>query len=185
MKNQNLIIFLVVFGAFMITLIASGIQHSFGLYLIPVTEYLNIGREQFGFAFALQVFISGLGAFIFGAFSDKYGSGIAAFSGGLIFIIGLIWFANVQSSLDIIISQALIGFGGAGVGTINIHSSFGGTGGNGGTLGSAGINAVNGGSAPFGMYSSAGSGGAAGVAINGWTRVNAITEGTILGAKNN
>ena len=35
------------------------------------------------------------------------------------------------------------------------------------------------------MYSSAGAGGPAGVAINGWTRVNAITAGTILGAKNN
>lgn len=75
--------------------------------------------------------------------------------------------------------------GGTGVGTINTHSSYGGTGGNGGTLGSAGINAVNGGSAPYGMYSSAGSGGAAGVAINGWSRTNAITAGTILGAKNN
>lgn len=75
--------------------------------------------------------------------------------------------------------------GGAGVGTINRHSSYGGTGGNGGTLGTAGVNAVNGGSAPYGMYNSAAPGGAAGVAINGWSRTNAITAGTILGAKNN
>jgi hypothetical protein len=75
--------------------------------------------------------------------------------------------------------------GGAGVGTINTHSSFGGFGGNGGTLGSAGVNAVNGGSAPYGMYNSAAPGGAAGVAINGWSRITVGTEGTILGAKNN
>ncbi len=116
MSQKNLILFLVVFGAFMITFISGGIQHSFGLYLIPVTEYLNIGRETFGFAFALQVFISGLGAFLFGALSDKFGSGIAAFLGGILFIIGLIWFANTHSSFDIIGSQAVIGLGGAGVG---------------------------------------------------------------------
>ena len=116
MSQKNLILFLVVFGAFMITFISGGIQHSFGLYLIPITEYLNIGRETFGFAFALQVFISGLGAFLFGALSDKFGSGIAAFLGGILFIIGLIWFANTHSSFDIIGSQAVIGLGGSGVG---------------------------------------------------------------------
>ena len=59
-----MILFLVVLGAFMLSFIAGGITHSFGLYLIPVTEYLEVGRETFGFAFALQGFIAGAGAFI-------------------------------------------------------------------------------------------------------------------------
>jgi MFS family permease len=109
----------------MITFIKDGILHSFGLYLIPITEYLNIGREVFGFAFAIQVFIMGFGAIIFGAFSDKYGSGVAAFTGTIIFIVGLIWFANVQSSYDIIFSQALIGFGSAGSGTSVVLGAVG------------------------------------------------------------
>ena len=100
----------------MITFISVGIQHSFGLYLIPITKYLAIGRETFGFAFALSVFASGLGAFLFGGLSDKYGSGVAAFLGGILFIIGLIWFANVETKLDVILSQVILGFGGAGVG---------------------------------------------------------------------
>lgn len=125
MKQNNKILFLVVFGAFMITFISVGIQHSFGLYLIPITKYLNIGRETFGFAFALQVFASGLGAFLFGALSDKYGSGIAAFFGGILFIIGLLWFAYSQSSLDIIGSQTLIGLGGSGVGTSVVLGAVG------------------------------------------------------------
>ena len=70
----------------MLSFIAGGITHSFGLYLIPVTEYLEVGRETFGFAFALQGFIAGAGAFIFGAISDKYGSGIASFIGAILFI---------------------------------------------------------------------------------------------------
>ena len=125
MSQKNIILFLVVFGAFMITFISGGIQHSFGLYLIPVTEYLDIGRETFGFAFALQVLVSGLGAFLFGALSDKYGSGIAAFVGGILFIIGLIWFANTQSSFDIIGAQALIGLGGSGVGVSVVLGAVG------------------------------------------------------------
>ena len=125
MKQNKKILFLVVFGAFMITFISVGIQHSFGLYLIPITKYLNIGREIFGFAFALQVFASGLGAFLFGALSDKYGSGIAAFFGGILFIIGLLWFAYSQSSLDIIGSQTLIGLGGSGVGTSVVLGAVG------------------------------------------------------------
>ena len=125
MSQKNIILFLVVFGAFMITFISGGIQHSFGLYLIPVTEYLDIGRETFGFAFALQVLVSGLGAFLFGALSDKYGSGIAAFLGGILFIIGLIWFANTQSSFDIIGAQVLIGLGGSGVGVSVVLGAVG------------------------------------------------------------
>ena len=50
--------FLVVFGAFMITFIGVGIGHAFGLYLVPMTEYLNIGRETFGLAFAFLVMAS-------------------------------------------------------------------------------------------------------------------------------
>ena len=125
MNNKNKILFLVVLGAFMITFIVTGIQHSFGLYLIPITEYLEIGREVFGLAFALQVFASGIGGFLFGAFSDKYGSGITAFLGAIFFIIGLIWFANVNSSFDVIASQVLIGFGGAGVGITVVLGAVG------------------------------------------------------------
>ena len=107
MNKNAMILYLVVFGAFMLTFIGSGIQHSFGLYLIPITEYLNIGREVFGLAFALQVFASGMGGFLFGAFSDKYGSGIAAFIGALFFIVGLLWFANVQNRFDILPSSSI------------------------------------------------------------------------------
>ena len=117
--------FLVVFGAFMITFIGVGIGHAFGLYLVPMTEYLNIGRETFGLAFALQVLIGGLGASVFGALSDKYGSGIAAFTGTIFFLIGLVWFANVQSSFDIIASQIIFGVGVAGTGVSVVLGAVG------------------------------------------------------------
>jgi MFS family permease len=125
MRKSNKILLIVVFGASMLTFFVSGIQHSFGLYLVPITEYLNIGREAFGFAFALQVFVAGFGAFFFGALSDKYGSGITAFIGSLLFISGLLWFANTSSSFDIVGSQILIGLGAAGAGTSVVLGAVG------------------------------------------------------------
>ena len=125
MKKNNLILSLVVSGAFMITFISVGIQHSMGLYLIPITEYLQVGRETFGFAFAVSVFASGLGAFLFGGLSDKYGSGLAVFLGATIFVLSLIWFANVENQFDIIGSQILFGLGSAGVGTSVVLGAVG------------------------------------------------------------
>ena len=75
--------------------------------------------------------------------------------------------------------------GGAGVSTIGQHSSRGGLGGNGGNLGSTGNNGLNNASAGWSVYQSAGAGGPAGVAINGWSNITVVTQGSILGAKNN
>ena len=65
------------------------------------------------------------------------------------------------------------------------NGSTGGTGGNGGSLGSTGNNGLNNGVGYIVTYNSGSPGGAAGVAINGWSRITVGTEGTILGAKNN
>ena len=51
--NQNLVPILVILGGSILLLISFGIRHSFGLYLLPISNYLNTGREVFGFAAAL------------------------------------------------------------------------------------------------------------------------------------
>ena len=79
--NQNLIPILVIIGGSALLLISFGIRHSFGLYLLPISNYLNTGREVFGFAAALQVLMIGVGSPLFGALSDKYGSGKASLLG--------------------------------------------------------------------------------------------------------
>ena len=105
--NQNLIPFLVILGGSVLLLISFGIRHSFGLYLLPISSYLNTGREVFGFAAALQVLMIGIGSPLFGALSDKYGSGKTALLGIILVIIGLFWTSNVETSFDIICSQML------------------------------------------------------------------------------
>jgi hypothetical protein len=67
------------------------------------------------------------------------------------------------------------------------NGSTGGTGGNGGLLGTGGNSGLNNGQGLNASltYQSGSPGGAAGVAINGWSTITVITEGTISGAKNN
>jgi MFS family permease len=123
--DQKLIPIFVIIGGGALLLISFGIRHSFGLYLLPITNYLNAGREIFGFAAALQVLMIGIGSPLFGALSDKFGSGKASLLGIAFVILGLAWMANVQTSFDIIGAQALYGFGAAGCGTAVVLGAVG------------------------------------------------------------
>ena len=59
--KQNLIPLFVIVGGSVLLLISFGIRHSMGLYLLPISNYLNTGRELFGFSEALQVLMVGVG----------------------------------------------------------------------------------------------------------------------------
>ena len=98
LNNQKFIPFFVILGGSVLLLISFGIRHSFGLYLIPISSYLNTGRELFGFASALNVLMIGIGSPLFGALSDKFGSGKAALLGIILAIFGLVWMSNIQQS---------------------------------------------------------------------------------------
>ena len=123
--DQKLIPIFVIIGGGALLLISFGIRHSFGLYLLPITNHLNAGRELFGFAAALQVLMIGIGSPLFGALSDKFGSGKASLLGITLVILGLAWMANIQTSFDVIGAQALCGFGAAGCGTAVVLGAVG------------------------------------------------------------
>ena len=123
--DQKLIPIIVIVGGGVLLLVSFGIRHSFGLYLLPITNYLNTGREVFGFAAALQVLMIGIGSPLFGALSDKFGSGKASFLGIALLILGLVWMANVQTTFEIIGAQALCGLGAAGCGTAVVLGAVG------------------------------------------------------------
>jgi len=123
--DQKLIPIIVIIGGGVLLLISFGIRHSFGLYLLPITNHLNTGREVFGFAAALQVLMIGIGSPLFGALSDKFGSGKASLLGITLVILGLAWMANLQTSFDIIGAQDLCGLGSAGCGTAVVLGAVG------------------------------------------------------------
>ena len=123
--NNKLIPILVIIGGSALLLISFGLRHSFGLYLIPITDYLSTGRELFAFASALNVLMIGIGSPLFGALSDKYGSGKASLLGIGLVILSLFWMSNLQGAFSIIGSQTLFGLGSAGCGTAVVLGAVG------------------------------------------------------------
>ena len=95
-------------------MITLGMNHGLGLYLVPITKHLNIGRELFGLSIALQVLFAGIGAPIFGGLADKYGPGKTTLFGTIILIISRYWMANINNTFDLFGSLFLLGFGGGG-----------------------------------------------------------------------
>ena len=116
---------LVIIGGCVLLLISFGIRHTSGLYMVPISDHLSSGREVFGFAVAIQFLMIGIGSPLFGAIADKFGSSKAALYGVILLIIGLYMMSNVQSSLEIIISQAIFGLGSAGCGTAVVLGAVG------------------------------------------------------------
>jgi len=116
---------LVIISGCVLLLVSFGIRHSSGLYLIPISDHLMTGREVFGFAVAIQFLMIGFGSPLFGAIADKYGSSKAALYGVILLIIGLYAMSYVQSSMDIIIAQAIFGLGSAGCGTAVVLGAVG------------------------------------------------------------
>jgi MFS family permease len=115
----------VIISGCVLLLISFGIRHATGLFMVPVSDHLNTGREVFSFAVAVQFLMIGFGSPLFGAIADKYGSGKAAFCGVIILILGLYMVSNVETSFDIILAQAIFGLGSAGCGTAVVLGAVG------------------------------------------------------------
>lgn len=81
-----------------ITMIALGMRHAFGLFLEPVTQALpNVDRESFGFAIALHNLMWGLAQPFAGMAADRFGSARIILAGGILYGAGL-WIASSSTS---------------------------------------------------------------------------------------
>ena len=75
-------------GAAVVTL-SMGVRQAFGLFLPPMGPDLQIGREAFGLAVAVQNLLFGLAQPFVGAWADRHGAGKVIAGGGLIYLLGL------------------------------------------------------------------------------------------------
>ena len=102
-------------AAIVVLLIAMGVRATFGLLMQPMGLDRGFSRETFSLAFAIQNLVWGLGAPLFGALSDKYGSGRTIALGALLYAIGLLSMAHVDSPTMLYLSAGvLIGLGQSG-----------------------------------------------------------------------
>jgi MFS family permease len=102
-------------ASIVVLLIAMGVRATFGLLMQPMGLDKGFSRETFSLAFAIQNLVWGLGAPLFGALSDKYGSGRTIAAGAVLYAIGLASMAYADSAAMLYLSAGvLVGLGQSG-----------------------------------------------------------------------
>ena len=102
-------------AAVVVLLIAMGVRATFGLLMQPMGVDKGFTREIFALAFAIQNLVWGLGAPLFGALSDKYGSGRTIALGALLYAIGLLTMGSADTAAGLYLSAGvLVGLGQSG-----------------------------------------------------------------------
>lgn len=69
--------------------VGMGLRQSFGLFQIPISQDLQLGREAFGAALATQNIVWGLAQPFAGAVADRFGAGRVVALSGLLYVAGL------------------------------------------------------------------------------------------------
>lgn len=109
-------LWLVLAAAGTIVAISMGRLQVMGLYLVPVTLELSVGRETFGLTMALAQLLVGLAAPITGAMIDKFGAGRIIIGCALTTMGGLYLMQTAQTGPELIASGILMGLGVSGTG---------------------------------------------------------------------
>jgi len=118
-------------GAAIVT-VSMGIRHGFGLWLQPITQDQNWGRETFALALALQNLVWGLAGIFAGMLADRFGAFRVIVAGALFYALGLVGMAYATSPVMFALTTGvLIGLAQAGTtyaivyGVIgrNVHAS--------------------------------------------------------------
>ncbi|MBC7780551.1 MAG: MFS transporter [Proteobacteria bacterium] len=98
-------------GAIVITL-GMGIRQSFGIFLKPVTADLEVGRQVFGLAIALQTLLTGLLGPVAGMLSDRFGPQRVIAAGASIYGVGLVLTGFAQGPGSLILTLGgVVGLG--------------------------------------------------------------------------
>ena len=92
--------------AIVIVIISVGIRQSFGIFLRPLVADLNISRETFSLAIAIQQLIYGFP--LIGILADRYGSRGVAIGGGLLYSLAIFWFALSPSTFTLFTSFGVL-----------------------------------------------------------------------------
>jgi predicted MFS family arabinose efflux permease len=102
-----------------------GRAQSMGLYLPPVTQELQVGREIFGLMMAISMLMMGVAAPLTGGLIDKYGAGKIVIGCVLIGVLGL-WFMYAATAPWMLLTAGfLMGLGVSGTGLTSLIGTIG------------------------------------------------------------
>ncbi|MDD9196987.1 MFS transporter [Aliivibrio sp. S3MY1] len=95
-----------------ILIISLGIRQSFGIFMMPISDHFQTGREFFSFAIALQNLLFGIFQPFVGMASDKWGSKRIIMIGAASYALGLVLTSvATEPSMLYLSLGALVGFG--------------------------------------------------------------------------
>ncbi len=95
-----------------ILIISLGIRQSFGVFMMPVSDYFQTGRELFSFAIALQNLLFGVFQPFIGMAADKWGSKRIIMLGAMSYALGL-YLTSIAVEPDVLYMSlgVLVGLG--------------------------------------------------------------------------
>lgn len=109
-------LWMVVLAAAAVAAIGMGLRQVVGLYLVPMTQEIGVGRSVFGLAIAVTNIVWGLAAPFAGAIADKHGASRVVIIGAVSTILGFLVLYRAESEVYLLLSGALMGLGVAGAG---------------------------------------------------------------------
>src|ERR1700744_2355646 len=100
-----------VWCGFVVLAIGLGVRQSFGIFLVPVSAELHVGRELFSFGTAASMLLMGVFAPIAGRLADRFGSAPTIAGGGVLYVLGMIVTATMHSGFMLVLGNILVGTG--------------------------------------------------------------------------
>ena len=107
-------IFVLIAGSILLAL-AFGIRHSFGIFLIPISEKNQWGREVFAMGLAFQNLMWGIWQPFTGRISDKIGAGVVVLVGAILYSLGLFLMGTLSTKTGFVVASGILGIGISGV----------------------------------------------------------------------
>ncbi|PJX28363.1 MFS transporter [Advenella sp. S44] len=87
----------ILFCGGMIVTFSMGVRHGFGLWLQPIIQANDWGRETFSFAIAIQNLVWGITGVFAGMLADRFGAFKVIIAGALLYALGLLGMAYTTS----------------------------------------------------------------------------------------
>ena len=109
----------------LIIIMIMGVRQSLGLFLEPISQFMQDGKEFFSFAIGFQAIIWGVVTFGLGILIDKFGPQKVLAFGIICFASGIFLMSNPANQLTLFSATTLMGFGLGGAGMASMVSIAG------------------------------------------------------------